>query len=103
MTEQVISDMAKYESDYAPKARKSILDHKGRFIARTNDVTVVEGDAPKRVVILGFESMDEMKAWRNSREFTELKPLRDQVMKARSYAVFTCENPQGAKPGQYKC
>ena len=103
VTEQTITDQDKYDKEYTAKARKVIADHGGRFIVRSNDVTMIEGDAPKRVIILGFKSVDEVKKWRASKDWMDLKPLRDQVMKARSFAVATCENPQGAKPGQTKC
>ena len=36
-------------------------------------------------------------------EYAKLIPIRDQSAKIRQFAVFTCENPQGAKPGQTKC
>ena len=43
------------------------------------------------------------KKWQGSKEYKDLQPLRDQVLKVRQFAVATCENPQGAKPGQTKC
>jgi hypothetical protein len=36
-------------------------------------------------------------------EYAELIQIRDQYAKVRSFAVPTCESPQGAKPGQTKC
>ena len=47
--------------------------------------------------------MDEVKKWQGSSEYKALLPIRDQVMKLQQFAVATCENPQGAKPGQTKC
>lgn len=82
---------------------KSIKDSGGRFIVRGGEVTSLAGEAPKRVVILGFESMDEVKKWQGSSEYKALLPIREQVMKLQQFAVATCENPQGAKPGQTKC
>ena len=87
----------------AQGAAKTIKDNGGRFIVRTNEVTGLAGDAPKRVVITGWELMDEVKKWQGSKEYKDLQPLRDQVLKVRQFAVATCENPQGAKPGQTKC
>jgi uncharacterized protein (DUF1330 family) len=90
--------------EYVPKVLPTIKAHNGRFIVRSNDVTSLQGDpGPKRLVIVGFESMDEVKKWQSDKAYTDLKPLRDQVLKVRQFAVNTCANPQGAKPGQYQC
>jgi uncharacterized protein (DUF1330 family) len=102
ITEQTITDQDKYEKDFAQQAAKTIKDSGGRFIVRTSEVTPLAGEPPKRIVILGFESIDEVKKWQGG-EYAKLIPIRDQVGKWRSFAVHTCENPQGAKPGQYKC
>jgi len=102
ITEQTITDQAKYEKEFMTQAQKTIKDSGGRFIVRTDQVTPLAGDPPKRVVILGFESMDEVKKWQGG-DYAKLIPVRDQIGKWRSFAVHTCKNPQGAKPGQYDC
>jgi uncharacterized protein (DUF1330 family) len=104
ITEQTLLDEKKYMDEYVPKVLPTIKAHNGRFIVRSNDVTSLQGDpGPKRLVIVGFESMDEVKKWQSDKAYTDLKPLRDQVLKVRQFAVNTCANPQGAKPGQYQC
>ena len=102
ITEQTITDQAKYERDFRDQATKTIKDAGGRFIVRGGEVTPLAGDPPQRVVVLGFESVEEVKKWQSG-EYAKLLPIRDQVGKWRSYIVHTCENPQGAKPGQTKC
>jgi hypothetical protein len=47
--------------------------------------------------------MDEVKKWQSSKDYMDLRPLRDQALKLRQFAVATCANPQGAKPGQTQC
>ena len=102
ITEQTYIDQAKYENEFAPKVLKTIKDHGGRFIVRNDQVTGFVGDAPKRIVITGWESLDDVKKWQAG-EYAKLIPIRDRYAKVRSFAVPTCENPQGAKPGQTKC
>jgi uncharacterized protein (DUF1330 family) len=102
ITEQTITDQDRYEKEFAPAAIKTIKDSGGRFIVRGGEVTSLAGDAPKRVVITGWESLDDVKKWQAG-EYGKLIALRDQVAKIRQFAVATCENPQGAKPGQTKC
>ena len=102
ITEQTITDQDKYEKDFAPAAIKTIKDSGGRFIVRGGEVTSLAGDTPKRVVVTGWESLDDVKKWQAG-DYGKLIALRDQVAKVRQYAVATCENPHGAKPGQTKC
>jgi uncharacterized protein (DUF1330 family) len=104
VTEQTFIDEKRYNDEYVPKVTNIIKDRGGRYIVRTNEVYSLQGDpGPKRLVIVGFETMDEVKKWQGSKEYTDLKPLRDQVVKVRQFAVNTCANPQGAKPGQTQC
>jgi uncharacterized protein (DUF1330 family) len=104
ISEQTFVDENKYNTEFAPKVLETIKKHGGRFIVRANEVTPFAGsDHPKRVVITGWESMDALKGWQNSAEYKALIPIRDASIKTKSFGVATCENPQGAKPGQTKC
>jgi len=102
ITEQTFIDEKKYMDEFAGKAVETIKAAGGRFIVRSADVTGLSGDAPKRIVIVGWESMDAMKKWHDG-DYAKLIPIRDQTAKVRQFAVATCENPQGAKHGQTKC
>jgi uncharacterized protein (DUF1330 family) len=104
ITEQTITDPKGYAEEYAPKVIPIIKAHGGRYVARTDQITNLAGEAgPKRIVILGFESIDEIKKMQATKEYTDLQPIRDRVYKVRQYAIATCKNPQGAKPGQTDC
>jgi|SRR6516225_11464004 uncharacterized protein (DUF1330 family) len=100
---QKLAAKGQNRNEFVPKVLRTIKDHGGRFIVRNDQVTGFVGDAPKRIVITGWESLDDVKKWQASKEYVDLKPLRDASVKTRSFAVATCENPQGAKPGQTKC
>ena len=67
ITEQTLLDEKKYTDEYAPKVLPTIKANGGRFIVRTNEVTGLAGDAPKRVVITGWELLDEVKKWQGSK------------------------------------
>ena len=45
------------------------------------------GDAPKRVVVLAFDSINQVRAWYDSPQYEALKALRDKAGKARIFAV----------------
>jgi uncharacterized protein (DUF1330 family) len=52
--------------------------------AGANKVTAVEGNAPKRVVIV---IASKMKAWRDSAAYEEARIIGDQYATLRSYAI----------------
>jgi uncharacterized protein (DUF1330 family) len=42
---------------------------------RNDQITHLAGDpAPKRIVILGFDTMDQIQRWQNSADYKELNP-----------------------------
>jgi uncharacterized protein (DUF1330 family) len=57
----------------------------GRFIARGGRVDAFAGDPPKRAVIAIFDNIEKAQAFRDSPEYRELIPLRDQAAKYRAY------------------
>jgi uncharacterized protein (DUF1330 family) len=103
ITEQKITDQNKYNTDFSPKAQKTILDHQGQFLVRTNNVTgLLQGTdpVPSRIVITAFPNMDQVQRWQNSAEYKELAPIRAQSMQLiRQYAVHTCAPQQSTQVG----
>ena len=82
-----------YAKEYAPKAQAIIKAAGGRFLAiggsaaTTGTVTAFDGDAPKRVVVQVWESMEKIQAWRANPEYVELRKVGEKYAKFRSFAV----------------
>lgn len=58
-----VSDPEGYGKEYAPKARENIKASGGRFLATGgaaagSEVTAFDGEAPKRVVVIQWDSMN---------------------------------------------
>ena len=82
-----------YAKEYAPKAQALIRAAGGRFLAiggsaaTTGTVTAFDGDAPKRVVVQVWDSMEKIRAWRANPEYVELRKAGEKYAKFRSFAV----------------
>ncbi len=82
-----VTDPAVYE-EYKKLAPAGIAAYGGRYLARGGRVENLEGDwAPKRLVILEFDSVERAQAWINSPEYGPAKALRHQAARSRMVVV----------------
>jgi uncharacterized protein (DUF1330 family) len=76
VVEIVIEDPAHYER-YKVLAPPSIAQYGGRYLARGGPTTALEGEwQPGRFVMSEFPSAGRARAWWESPEYAEAKPLR---------------------------
>ena len=69
------------------KAGPAIASGGGAFLARTDNVLALEGAAPKRVIIIGFDSVDKAKAWYASPAQQEVNQMLKDSSKGRLLVV----------------
>jgi uncharacterized protein (DUF1330 family) len=88
VTEVDAVDLESYVKDYVPKARAAILAAGGKFLAAGGKTTAIEGEPPKsRITIQQWDSVEKIKAFRDSAAYKDLLPLRNKLAKLRTYAV----------------
>ena len=76
-----------YTKEYLPLARKSILGHGGVYIAAGKGYPIT-GEPPKgRLVILRFESMEQLMTWWNSPDYQAAQKVGKQYAKYNLMAV----------------
>jgi uncharacterized protein (DUF1330 family) len=72
----------------APKAAPSSLAaFDGKYVMRTENITAVEGTAPKRFVVIAFDGMEKAKAWVASAGQKEIQAIRARTTKSREFFV----------------
>jgi uncharacterized protein (DUF1330 family) len=82
-----------YAKEYLPKAREIIKAHGGRLVASGGaaaggaQVIGIDGQAPKRVVIYMYPSVDAVRAWRNDPEYEQVRKIGEKYAKYRTFAV----------------
>jgi uncharacterized protein (DUF1330 family) len=88
-----VSDPDGYAREYLPKAREIIKAHGGRLVAVAGAATTgsrvvaVDGDAPKRVVIYMYPSMEALQAWRNDPAYAQVRRVGERYAKYHTFAV----------------
>lgn len=70
-----------------PKAPAAVQAFGGQFVARTEKITALDGNAPKRFIVISFDSVDKAKAWNDSTAQKEVNDIRIKSTKSRSFIV----------------
>jgi uncharacterized protein (DUF1330 family) len=65
----------------------SLKDFGGQYISRTESIIAMDGTAPKRFVIIRFDSVEKAKGWYNSAEQKRFTEIRMKTSKSRSFIV----------------
>ena len=83
-----------YAREFAPQAQAIIKAAGGRFLAiggagatGAKAVNAIEGEPPKRVVIMAWDSMEQIHAWWTNPEYIALRKVGDKYAKFRSFSV----------------
>ena len=77
-----------YQKEYAPKAQAIIKKHGGKILAAGQNITAIEGAPPaSRVAVQQWESMEKIKAWRESAEYKEVRKIGDKYATFRAFAI----------------
>ncbi|PYJ28118.1 MAG: DUF1330 domain-containing protein [Verrucomicrobia bacterium] len=82
-----IVDPAGYE-EYKKLAGATVERHGGKYVVRGGRTEVLEGDwAPKRIVVLQFDSPQHAKDWLNSEEYSEPRKMRHRAARTNMILV----------------
>jgi uncharacterized protein (DUF1330 family) len=81
-----VTDPATF-AKYSEKAPGTVAQYGGHYIIRGGKNTSIEGDAPKRFVVIQFDSMEKAKAWEDSPEYSAIKPIRHSSAKSRVFII----------------
>jgi uncharacterized protein (DUF1330 family) len=61
----------------------------GKFLTRTEKITAIDGTPPKRLVIIGFDTVERAKAWDASAAQKEADSRRQKFTRSRAFIVET--------------
>ena len=88
VTEIDIANLAAYQKDYVPLAQASVKASGGRLVAAGQKIVALEGAPPgTRVAINQFDSLEAVRAWRNSAQYKEARKIGDKYGKFRAFAI----------------
>ena len=65
----------------------TVAKYGGRYLVRGGNTDSLEGEPPKRIAVLAFDSAEAARKWYNSPEYSAIKPIRQRSAKARGFIV----------------
>jgi uncharacterized protein (DUF1330 family) len=87
VAEADVHDAEVFGRDYAPKVAGTLEPYGGRVLT-SGKLTTLEGNAPPRFVIIGFDSVDKAQAWYQSPAYQALASVRQN---AATSSLFIAE------------
>lgn len=81
-----VTDPATFQK-YAEKAPGTIAASGGHYVIRGGKSQSIEGEPPKRFVVIQFESVEKAKAWEDSPAYEAIKPIRHSSAKSRVFII----------------
>ena len=72
---------------YAAGVPATIAKYGGRYLVRGGKTQSLEGEPPKRIVVVTFDSAEAARKWYDSPEYSAIKPIRLRSAKARGFIV----------------
>jgi uncharacterized protein (DUF1330 family) len=72
---------------YSARVSSTLEPFGGRFIVRGGKIAALEGEAPKGIVVIAFESMEKAQAWYDSPAYREIRPIRHKTAKSRVFIL----------------
>jgi uncharacterized protein (DUF1330 family) len=86
ISESEITDLAKIQ-EYGAKIHETLAPFNHQIIIGAGKTKSLEGEPPKSVVVMAFDSMEKAQAWYDSPAYQAIKPIRQSAPKSRMFIV----------------
>jgi uncharacterized protein (DUF1330 family) len=87
IAEVTITDPPEYEA-YRQMVPATVAKYGGKFVVRGGQLEMLEGNwAPKRLVVIEFESAERAKQWWASEDYREAKALRQRTAQTNMIVI----------------
>lgn len=81
-----VSDQDQFNT-YGAGVPKTVEKYGGHFVVRGGKTETLEGEPPKRIVVIAFNSVADAEKWYNSPEYSAIRPIRQRSAKSRGFIV----------------
>ena len=82
-----VTDPEGFKTLPAKSGPETLAPFGGKYVIRTEKITVLDGSAPKRFVVIAFDSAEKAKAWKASASAKEVDAIRGKTTKSSQFLV----------------
>jgi uncharacterized protein (DUF1330 family) len=86
IAEVEVTDTAKMQQ-YGEKVPATLAPFNYQFLVRGGETQSLEGDAPKRIVVIAFDSAEKARQWYDSPAYAAIRPIRQSAANTRLFIV----------------
>ena len=79
-----VTDPEGFKALPAKSGPETLAPFGGKYVIRTEKITALDGTAPKRFVVIAFDSAEKAKAWKASASAKEVDAIRGKTSRASS-------------------
>ena len=72
---------------YGDKVAETMEPFHHHFVVRGGKTQVLEGEPPKRIIVIAFDSMEKAREWYDSPAYSAIRPIRQSASKSRVFIV----------------
>lgn len=72
---------------YVDKIPETLAPFHHSYVVRGGKTQSLEGEPPKRIVVIAFDSAEKAREWYDSPAYEAIKPLRQSAAKSRLFIV----------------
>jgi uncharacterized protein (DUF1330 family) len=76
-----------YLQKYVPNVPATMAPFGARYLIRGGKIQALEGEPPKRLVVIAFDSAEKIRSWYDSPAYAAIRPIRQNSTKTRLYIV----------------
>ena len=70
---------------YVEKVSETLAPFNHHYLVRGGKTQAVEGEAPKAIVVIAFDSAEKAREWEDSPAYGAIKPIRQSSAKSRIF------------------
>jgi uncharacterized protein (DUF1330 family) len=72
---------------YGAKVPETLAPFNHHYVVRSSKIKALEGEPPKSVVVIAFDSVEKAREWWDSPAYSAIKPIRQSAAKSRIFIV----------------
>ena len=71
--------------EYAEKVPETLVPFNGHYLVAGGNTQTLEGEPPKFIVVIAFDSAEKARAWYDSPAYRAIRPIRQRSAKSRLF------------------